>query len=348
MIDVGLIGFGVAGKAFHAPVISAVDGLRLAAIVERSRPDAAGAYPDAEIVGSVPELLARENIRLVVVATPNTTHYEIARDALRAGRHVVVDKPLTPSWREGEELARLAREQRVLLSVYQNRRWDGDFLTVRKLIEEQRLGQLVLYASHFDRYRPEPRPSAWREQPEPGSGLLFDLGTHLIDQAVLLFGAPQALRADVLAERQGALVDDAFDVVLRYPTLRVSLHASMLRSSPRARFALHGTRGSYVKYGLDPQEEALRRGETPLRNSLGVERPEAWGTLSTAENGQIESRPLETLAGEYGRYYENVRDAILGKTQLAVTPEQALTVLQIIELARQSSARGCEVPFARH
>jgi predicted dehydrogenase len=346
MIDVGLVGFGLAGKTFHAPILSAVDGLRLAAIVQRSGSDAVKTCPDASILRSVPELLARESIRLVVVATPNRTHYEIARAALAAGRHVVVDKPLTPTWKEGDALANLAREKRVLLSIYQNRRWDGDFLTVRKLIEERTLGQLVLFESRFDRYRPELRPAAWRERNEPGSGLLFDLGTHLVDQAVVLFGPPQAIRADVRAERSGAAVDDAFEVILHYPTLRAVLRASMLRCSPGPRFALHGTTGSYVKYGPDPQEEALKRGEAPGRNALGMEKPEAWGVLSTAEDGGVQSRPFATLAGDYRHYYENVRDAILGKAQLAVTPEQALTVLRIIELTRESNASGCDVPFA--
>ena len=345
MIDAGLVGFGFAGKTFHAPVIRATEGLRLAAILQRTGSDAAQRYPDARLVRSMDELLSIESIRLIVIATPNTSHYALARQSLVAGRDVVIDKPFATSYSEAAELLALARKNERLLSVYQNRSWDGDFLTVQQLLGSERLGRIVLFESHFDRFRPNPREQAWRERPEPGSGLLFDLGPHLIDQALLLFGKPKEISADVRIEREGALVDDAFDVVFHYPKMRAALRASVLASTQTPRFALHGTRGGYLKHGLDPQEDALKRGETPDREDWGAEPPERWGTLVTLEGEKLTSEPYPTLCGNYRKFYENVRDAMLGTAPLAVTPERALEVMRALELATQSSRRGCKVAW---
>src|SRR5579859_5030096 len=215
-IPVGLIGFGVAGRVFHAPTISAVPGLRLAAILQRSRGDAAALYPNARVVSTLEELLAIDEIRLVVIATSNTSHFDLARQCLLAGRDVVVDKPFTTSYQEADELVRIARERERLLTVFHNARWHGDFQTVRKLVSAGTLGRIVLCEAHYDRYRRQLRPGVWRERAEPGSGVLFDLGPHLIDQALLLFGTPEALSADVRIERDGAMVDDAFYIALHY------------------------------------------------------------------------------------------------------------------------------------
>lgn len=344
MIDVGLIGFGFAGRTFHAPVLQAVTGLRFAVILERSGLEASKLYPDSRVVRNLEDLLAIETIRLVVVATPNVSHYEIARQCLLAGKDVVIDKPFATTSEEACELVKLATEKRRLLSVYQNRRWDGDFMTLRQLIETGAVGRLALYESHFDRYRPQVRSEAWREREQPGSGLLFDLGPHLIDQALLLFGTPQAVRADVRVEREGAVVDDAFDVTLHYSRLRVMLRATMLARAPGPRFLLHGTQGSYVKYGLDPQEDALKQGETPGSASWGTEKEDAWGILSTADG---QSRRVPTQRGDYRHYYENVRDALSRNDPLAVTADQALDVMRTLELARESSALGCAIPWSR-
>ncbi|MGA9566563.1 MAG: Gfo/Idh/MocA family oxidoreductase, partial [Candidatus Korobacteraceae bacterium] len=282
MIDVGLIGFGFAGRTFHAPVVSAVEGLRLVAILQRQGSEAEQAYPAARTVRTLDELLAIDSIRLVVIATPNTTHFDFAKQCLLAGRDVVIDKPFTTTYAEAAELVELAKQKQRLLSVYQNRRWDGDFLTIQGLLDEGKLGRAVLFESHFDRFRPQLKPNAWREQPDPGSGVLFDLGPHLIDQAMLLFGIPEAITADVRIERDGGSVDDAFDVVLHYPRMRALLRAGVLVSTPTPRFAIQGTQGGYLKYGLDPQEDALKRGETPAGEFWGFEAPERWGTLLTA------------------------------------------------------------------
>ena len=338
-LKVGLVGFGFGGQVFHAPVIRAVAGLQLTTIVRRSgEPDSR--YPDVAFVRSVPELLARP-IDLVVVVTSNTSHHPIARQCLLAGRHVVVDKPFTTTTAEAEELVRLAQQQRRLLSVYQDRRYTGDFVTVQQVVADGMLGRIVSYEAHFDRFRPELRPGAWREQPLPGSGVWFDLGPHLVDQALLLFGAPETISADIRIERDGAAVDDAFDVTLRYSRMRAVLRGSMLAMPLAPSFAVHGTKGSFIKYGLDPQEAALKAGHTPDEPGWDVEPAELHGKLTTPEG----TRTIPTVPSSFARYYENIRDAILGKSPVAVTPESALDVMRGLELALASSRERRVLPW---
>jgi scyllo-inositol 2-dehydrogenase (NADP+) len=338
--NVGLVGFGFAGKVFHAPVIRATPGLRLAAIVQRhGAPDRR--YPDVEFVRSVDELLTRP-IDLVVIATPNPSHHALAKQCLLAGRNVIVDKPFTTTLAEAEDLVQVAKRQQRLLSVYQNRRYTGDFDTVRRLVTEGAIGRVVSYEAHFDRFRPELKPGAWREQPGPGSGVWFDLGPHLLDQALLLFGIPEAIGADIRIERDGAMVDDAFDVPLQYPRLRAVLRASMLRAPSAPSFAVHGIEGSFIKYGLDPQEAALKEGRTPDEPNWDTEPPELYGTLTTPEG----TRKIPTIPSSFTRYYENVRDVLLGKAQPAVMPEQALNVMRGLVLAVASSEQRRVLPWS--
>src|SRR5438128_8837339 len=343
MLNVGLVGFGFAGKTFHAPVIRVVQGLRLTTIVQRSggggsAPDPR--YAEVEFVRSVDELLTRA-VDLVVIATPNASHYPIAKQCLLAGRHVVVDKPFTTTVAEAEELVRLAAKQRRVLSVYHNRRYVGDFVTLRQLLSEGVLGRVVQFESHFDRFRPELRPTAWREQPQPGSGIWFDLGAHLLDQALVLFGTPAALSADIRSGREGAATDDAFDVTLHYPRTRALLRASMLAASPGPTFAVHGTQGSFIKYGLDPQEAALKSGRTPDESNWDAEPPDRYGSLTTPAG----IRTIPTIPSSFTHYYENGREAILGTAQLAVTPEQVLDVMRGLELALAGSPQRCATPW---
>ena len=334
-LNVGLVGFGFAGKVFHAPVIRAVEGLRLTTVVQRSgAPDPR--YPDVEFVGSVDELLTRA-IDLVVIATPNPSHHPIAKQCLLAGRHVVIDKPFTTTVAEAEDLVLFSTDKRRILSCYQNRRYVGDFVTLQKLLADDVLGRVAIFESHFDRFRPALKPAAWRERPQPGSGLWFDLGAHLLDQALVLFGIPQAISADIRVERDGAAVDDAFDITLHYPHMRALLRASMLASSPGPTFAVHGTKGSFIKYGLDPQEEALKAGRTPDEPNWDVEPSEMHGTLTTPQ-GTVS---ISTIPSSFRLFYENIRDAILGQADLAVTPEQALNVMHGLELAVVSSQQRC-------
>lgn len=344
-IDVGLVGFGFAGRVFHAPIISVVPGLRLRAIVQRSTNDAASLYPQAAVVKSIEELLAVDEVKLIVIATPNASHYGLAKQCLLAGKDVVVDKPFTTSYQEALDLVQLAKEDRRLVTVYQNLRCNGDFRTIRKLVELQRLGRIVLYEAHFDRYRLQMRPGAWRERVEPGSGVFFDLGVHLIDQAMVLFGKPSAIAADIRIERDGAQVDDAFDVVLHYPKMRATLRASMIALAPDLRFIVRGEKAAFVKHGSDPQEEALKRGETPRDDTWGREAKENWGTLYSSVDGTVAAETVPTLAGDYRLFYENVRDTMLGKASIDVTHDQMLDVMHGLELARESSRKHCTLQW---
>jgi len=346
MIDVSLIGFGLAGRAFHAQVIRATPGLRLAAIVQRHGNEAAEKYPDVRVVRSVEELLDIREIRLVVIATPNETHAPIARQCLEAGRDVVVDKPFATTLREAAELVELARKCGRLITVYHNRRYDGDFQAIRQIVADGALGQIVRFETNYDRYRPELKPGAWRERVGPGSGVLFDLAPHLIDHALVLFGLPEAVTADVRVERAVAVVDDAFDVMLHFPAgLRAVLRSTMLAAAPRPRFVLHGTRGSFFKQTFDPQEINLRRGYIPESGPWGGEPREDWGVFTNVENDVVTKHSVPSATSDYRDFYANVRDAILGRATLAVSPEHALVVMRVLEMAQESSKKRCTIAW---
>lgn len=340
MLNVGLVGFGFAGKVFHAPVIRAVDGLLLTTIVQRHGPPDPR-YADVEFVRSVDELLTRK-IDLVVVATSNTSHHPIAKQCLLAGRHVVVDKPFTPTFGEAQELVQLAKKQKRIVTVYQDRRYTGDFATVQQVVSAGTLGHVVLFESHFDRFRPERKPNAWREEALPGSGVWFDIGPHLFDQALLLFGIPDAIGADIRIERDGARIDDAFDVTLYYRHTRAMLRASMLAPPVGPTWIVHGTKGSFVKYGMDPQEAALKDGRTPDEPDWDTEPEEMYGKLVTPDA----TRTVPTLRSSFARYYENVRDVMLGTAELAVTSEWSLDVMRGLELAAESSRTHTVLPWS--
>ena len=346
MINVGLIGFGLAGRSFHAPVIRAVPGLRLAAILQRTGDDAAKLYPDARIVRSVEELLAVPDVRLIVIATPNDTHHPIARQCLAAGRDVVVDKPLSTTLEEGLDLVDFARERGRLLTVYQNRRYDGDFQALRQVVASGRLGQPVRFESNYDRFRPQIKANAWRERSGPGTGILFDLAPHLIDHAVVLFGLPEAITADIRVERENAVADDSFDLTLHYSgSLRALLRATMLAPVTRPRFLLHGTNGAYVKHAFDVQEPKLRGGRVPWNETPSKEEQEEnSGVLTLVKaDGTTTTQLVPAAPSDYRSYYANVQDALLGAAPLPVTPQHALNVMRVLELARQSSDRRCTV-----
>jgi scyllo-inositol 2-dehydrogenase (NADP+) len=346
-IQVGLIGFGLAGRAFHAPVISAVPGLRLAAILQRSGTEAAQAYPGARIVHSFDELLAIPEIRLIVIASPNETHYPFARQCLAAGRDVVVDKPFTVTLQQAIDLVQFAKQCGRLLAVYQNRRYDGDFQAILKLAAAGTLGRIVRFETHYDRFRPNLKPNAWREQRVPGAGILFDIAPHLLDHAMQLFGRPEAITADVRAEREGALADDAFDILLHYPNnLRAALSSSILAAATRPRFVVFGTKGSFTKQTFDPQETNLRFGKIPKKGPWGAEPEENWGLLTLANgDGSTSARRMPSANSDYRDYYTNVRDVLLGRATPAVTHQQALDVMQALELARDSSNQGRTLPW---
>ncbi|HEX9233989.1 MAG TPA: oxidoreductase [Candidatus Acidoferrum sp.] len=347
MIDVGVVGFGLGGRAFHAPIIHAVPGLRLAAIVERSRSSAREIYPDAKIVRDIEELLAIKSISLVAIATPNETHFPFAKRCLEAGRHVVADKPFTSTLAEALELVALARKHDRVLTVYQDRRFDGDFRTVQELLARGSLGKIVRFESAFDRCRPQIRTNSWKEKPAPGSGVFFDLGPHLVDQALQLFGPPEHVLADIRIEREGSLTEDAFDVTLYYKNgLRAILTASMLAPDPRPHYRIQGTRGAYVKHTLDPQEALLRADHPATGDDWGVEPEKDWGTMTLWGDGELAHAKVPTLRGDYRDFYAQVRDAIEGRAIPPVTPEQALRLMYTLELCVESSRKRAPLPWA--
>jgi scyllo-inositol 2-dehydrogenase (NADP+) len=339
MVRVGLIGFGMAGQSFHAPVIRGVPGMELACILERKGTRAQEKYPEVRVARTLEELLNDRGIQLCVIATPNDSHFELARTCLVAGRDVVVDKPFAPTLAEAEKLVQLAADRGRLITVYQDRRWDGDFQTVKKLVESGRLGTVVEYECRYDRFRLEPKANAWRERADqPGAGVLFDLGPHVIDQALVLFGEPRAIRASAFCERETSRVDDSFDVCLEYPRLRAMGRARIIAFAPGPHFLMHGTKGSFVKYGMDPQEARLRGENCPdgvdWGADWGEEAEELWGTLSLVGEPSMK---MKTERGDYRGFYANVRDAIEKKSPLEVTPQQALRTMRAVMLAHKSS-----------
>jgi predicted dehydrogenase len=314
-LRVALLGRGMAGTVFHAPLIRAVPELELAAMAGSA--DAAAA-------------ITSPAIDLVVIATPNATHFPLAAAALEAGKHVVVDKPFALSLAEADALIALAAAKRRMLTVFHNRRWDGDFMTVRALIESGRLGEIVHFEAHWDRFRPVPK-QGWREQPEAGAGLLWDLGPHLIDQALRLFGAPDRVAGDIAVQREGAGVDDYFEVALHYGARRILLSASSLVAAPRPRFAAFGLQGAYIKHGVDPQEGQLRAGIPPDSSQFGTEDPAFHGTFVNV-SGECEALP--TLPGRCLSFYEGVAAAIRDGAPPPVDPADARQGLEILTLAR--------------
>ncbi|SDL44463.1 Predicted dehydrogenase [Salinimicrobium catena] len=339
-IKTALAGFGSGGKVYNAPIISSVPGFSINKILTSSPENIKAAkedFPNAAIVSDYSEIIEDPEIELVIILLPNHLHCEHAQKALLKGKHVVVEKPFTSTVKEAEELIQLARQNNLLLSVNHNRRYDSDIQTIKKLIEEKRLGDVVEYEAHFDRFRDKVKDS-WKENPElPGSGILYDLGSHLIDQALMLFGNPSEVFADIRTQREGAKVPDKFEILLFYPDLKVSLNAGMLVKEKGPTYSIFGTRGTFLKYGADVQEEALKNGERPQDDPKWGEEPEAiWGKLSTMDREEkIKSEP-----GDYRKIYENIYKAITGKEELQVTAEQARDVIKVIELACQShSAR---------
>lgn len=343
-IRVGIIGYGLAGSVFHAPLIAATPGMRVTAIVTshpERRASASRVFPSAAIYAK-PDILFADahQLDLVVVATPNRAHALLGTSALRAGLSAVIDKPFASSSAEGEQLLQTARESGKLLTVFQNRRWDNDFLTLRQLIADDALGPVTRLESRFERFRPDIKPGAWRERPEPeeGGGLLFDLGAHLIDQARVLFGDPVSVYAESDIRRAGAEVDDDSFVALRFAGSQVAhLWMSVIPRHSGPRFRVVGMRGVYEKHGLDPQEDALSRGMRPGDPDWGREPHEHWGHLATNRGALTVDGTVETLPGSYETYYALLRDALISGGPPPVDPADSLAVLRIIEAARESA-----------
>ncbi|MGV3526318.1 MAG: oxidoreductase [Candidatus Sericytochromatia bacterium] len=334
MIRTAVMGFGFSARTFHLPFLAHNPAFALVGLSTRQA-EAQPLWPELAIYPTPEALLATCEADLIVITAPNAVHYELARQALAQGRHVVLEKPFVNTVAEGEALLALAAQQQRVLSVYHNRRWDGDFLTVQRLLQDQTLGSLRVLESHFDRFRPEVQ-TRWREQPGPGAGSWYDLGAHLLDQTLCLLGRPDALTARCLALRPGAQVTDFFHVQLHYPGCEVHLHGSPFVSGTRLRFAVHGSQGSYLKYGMDPQEERLKQGLLPLTPDWAAEVPAAYGQLCRADKAEV----WPTLTGGYQAYYARLAEAIAGRGAIPVPAEEALQVIHLLELAERSSAEG--------
>jgi len=337
-IDVALSSFGMSGLVFHGPLLSKHPGFKISKILERTREDSAGKFPGAVIVREFKEILEDPRIELIVVNTPDHLHYEMSAQAIEAGKHVVVEKPFTLKSAEADALIQLAKEKGVLLTVFQNRRWDGDYLTVKEIIESEKLGRLVEFESHFDRYRNYIQES-WKDQSH-GTGTLYNLGSHLVDQALCLFGMPDRLFCDSRMLRDEAKTDDSYDLFLHYEGFKCLLRSSYLVREPGPRFILHGTEGSFLKWGVDPQEEAMKRGLLPGSEGWGEDPESAWGKMNTNYEGKRLEGPYPTQPGDYAAFYDNVFNAIQSGSPLEVTPEQARDVVRIIEAAYESSRDG--------
>ena len=343
-IKTGLAAFGMSGQIFHAPFISTNPQFELTAITERSKELSKERYPSARIVRSFDELIALDELELIVVNTPDCTHYEYAYKALEAGKHVIVEKPFTTTAEEGEKLIALAKAKGLALSVYQNRRWDSDFLTVKEILNSGVLGRLVEFESTFPRYRNFIKEDTWKETGEMGGGLTYNLGAHVIDQAVQLFGMPEALFADIDILRTGGLVDDYFVIHLlrpsKAPNVKITLKSSYLMCESEPRFVLHGTEGSFVKYGLDRQEADLNAGLMPDSPNWGVEDESIWGLLHTEKEGKIVREKYRSQAGDYAGFYDNIyRHLRLGEP-LKTDATGVLPVIRLIEAAWESSKRN--------
>lgn len=336
-IKTAILSFGLSGKVFHAPFIHLHPGFELSAIWERTKSESTAVYPYVHIARSLDELLDDQSIDLIVVNTPTGTHFDYARKALEAGKHVVVEKAFTTTVNEAIELDHLATEKNRLLSVFQNRRWDSDFQTVQKVINDGLLGTVHEAEFHFDRYKEELSPKLHKETAGPGAGLLYDLGPHLIDQAVCLFGMPEAVFADIRILRNHSQVDDYIDLLLYYPSIRVRLKSSLLVKEPIPSFIVHGSHGSFIKSRADKQEAALLAGEQPDQPDWGQEPVSEMGVLNTKINGVEERKKIPTIAGNYGHYYAGLYNALTGKGNNPVSAKDGIRVMQLLEAARMSS-----------
>lgn len=334
MINVGLIGYGLAGATFHAPLICANPQFHLSTVVTSRREPVIRELPGVAIAPTLSAVLMDPAIDLVVIASPSALHCEHAHAALLAGKNVVVDKPVATTSRQADELIELAARRSRVFSVFQNRRWDNDYLTVRRLVDQGSLGKVCHYEVHFDRFRPQVK-IGWREEPGPGAGILYDLGTHLIDQSVHMFGMPRAVTADVIAQRAGAAVDDYFHLVLDYFPLRVILHAATLVVQPGPHFTVHGDGGSFLKYGMDGQEDALKRGLLPGDPQWGDDSPQNYGELTPAGGTP---RKVATLRGGYEKYYEVLAACLETGGPPPVDPRDARDGLMVLEAAQRSAA----------
>ncbi|WP_259014155.1 Gfo/Idh/MocA family oxidoreductase [Emticicia fluvialis] len=335
MINVALVGFGLSGRYLQAPFFEANPNFRLKTVVTNSQNPQA-IFPLVQVARSIDEVLADDEIELVSICSPSSTHYELAMKSLQANKHILVEKPFTSTAAEAEEIIELARKQNKIVCVFQNRRFDGDFRTVRKVVESGVLGELISYEAHYDRYKPVLNPKRWKEVVSPANGILYDLGAHIIDQTITLFGKPKSVWGETYVQREGSEIDDAFDIRLDYGKLKVTLKSSLLVREEGPRYVLHGTKGSFIKYGLDVQEDNLKAGLLPGMEGFGVESKQNSGLLNAEINGVSFRGQVDTEAGNWGLLFQNLYEAIAEGKELLIKPEQILEQIKIIEAVKQS------------
>ncbi len=333
VLNVGLIGFGLSGRYFHAPFLKVNPGFKLTKVVTSNSSSVHDFDTTVEVVQSAEELLADAKIDVVFICTPNHLHFPYAKAALEAGKHVVIEKPFANTTAEADVLIALAKEKNLVVTAYQNRRWDADFLTIQALLKEGKLGNIVEYEGHYDRYRPEIAQGTWKEVAAAGAGNLYNLGPHIIDQALVLFGAPESVTATIKIIREGGETDDYFDIRLAYADKTVILKASLMVFENSLRYVIHGSTGSFIKYGLDIQEDTLRKNILPDTQPWGEEPQSQWGTLYT-QNGP---ETISSMAGNYMPFYDNLYAAIAKGEAIEVTPQQARNTTRVIELALESN-----------
>ena len=344
VLNTCIVGFGMSGKTFHAPFLLTNPGYKWTSVVERNTNNAEAFKPGIKTFRNFDDAINEPAIDLIIITTPNETHFPFAKKALLTGKHVVVEKPFTNTSAEALELIELSKNTNKILSVYQNRRYVADFLTIKEIINNNLLGEIVEFEGHFDRYRPEPKPNAWREEQKIGSGILYDLGSHLIDQALCLFGLPKYIMADIRLQRPHAKTDDYFDIQLDYGFTKVILKAGMLVREAGPRYIIHGIKGSFIKYGEDPQEAALKNGFIPNDENWGKEPASNYGLIHTEKDGEIIKQTVESKAGNFGLYYSNLYETIINKTPLKEKPEHGYNTIRLIELAIESNKTKSTLP----
>ncbi|MFT5875431.1 MAG: scyllo-inositol 2-dehydrogenase (NADP+) [Clostridium sp.] len=349
IINVGLVGYGMAGKVFHAPMINDVSGLNLYKVYttsEEAIKSLKERYSDVLVSSNIDELFEDPNIQLIVLAVPNAVHYELAVKALENNKHVVVEKPFTVTTLEADKLIALAKQKNRILTVHQNRRWDSDFKTVEKIVKSDLLGDIVEYEAHYDRFRNYFEENTWKEKKLPGSGILYNLGSHLIDQAQILFGLPTEVFGDLRIQRHDGIIIDNFEIILNYPKLKVTLKAGTLVREISAHFTLLGNKGSFIKYGMDVQEESLKKGLAPKDLEYWGKEPDSIsGKINTEINGLHFTGNIESEIGDYREFYSNVYKAILGEDTIKVTAQEARNTIRIIELAEKSNLEKQWIKF---
>ncbi len=343
-IKTGLVGFGAAGKFMHAPFLKTLpENYDIVTVLERHASESKSLFPQAQIVRSFDDLLKTE-VELVIITTPNDTHLPYAKQALLAGKNVVLEKPFTINTADAKQLIDIARNQNKILSVFHNRRYVADFLTIKEILSQNLLGDVHDFEAHYDRYRLEAKPNSWREEPLPASGIWYDLGSHLIDQALYLFGLPKTITAILKMQRPHARTTDYFDVRMDYGFLNVTLKSGMLVRELGPRYAIHGINGSFLKYGEDPQEAYLRAGFLPTAiPNWGEEDESMYGLLHSEINGELIKKNYPSLKGNYGYYYENLYKTIREGAELREKPEHGFNTIRIVELATESSDKKCTI-----